>query len=99
MTAPRRAALLGLHTRAELSNHLPKAQPATAAETPGVPIKRTNGSTPRAWKINGLHKSKDSTVPAASNPTAADAWPSSQDCGYLMRGFVLLTPKAAPSAF
>ena len=38
------------------------AQPATAAETPGVPIKRTNGSTPGAWKINGLHKSKDSAA-------------------------------------
>jgi hypothetical protein len=72
MTAPRSAALPGVHTRAGSSNGLPKVQPATAAETAGVPIKSANGSTPRAWKITGLHQRIAKAVPAAQNPVAAD---------------------------
>jgi len=72
MTAPRNAAPLGVDTLAGSSNGLPKVQPAKAAETAGVPIKSTNGSKPRAWKITGLHHSMAKAVPAAQNPVAAD---------------------------
>jgi hypothetical protein len=72
MTAPRKAALLGVDTLAGSSKGLPKVQPATAAETAGVPIKSTNGSNPRAWKITGVHQRIAKAVPAAQNPVAAD---------------------------
>ena len=86
MSAPRSAALVALHTRAESSNGLPKAQPATAAETPGNTMKSTNRSAPLAWKISGPHMSAENAVPAAqiqALPTCAaivsgvwllDAW-------------------------
>ena len=72
MSAPRSAALVALHTRAESSNGLPKAKPATAAETPGNTMKSTNGSAPLAWKITGPHMSAENAVPVAPNPSAAD---------------------------
>src|SRR5262249_40968947 len=72
MTAPRNAARLGVNTLAGSSNGLPKVQPAKAAETAGVPIKSTNGSKPRAWKITGIHHRMAKAVPAAQNPIAAD---------------------------
>jgi hypothetical protein len=72
MSAPRSAALVGLQTRAESSNGLPRAQPATAAETPGNTMKSTNRGAPFAWKISGPHTSAENAVPAAPNPSAAD---------------------------
>jgi ribosomal protein S30 len=69
---PRSAAFVGVYMRAGSSNGLPNVQPAKAAETPGVPIKSTKGSTPRAWNITGLHQRVANAVPAAPNPRAAD---------------------------
>ena len=43
-----------------------------AAETPGEPIKSTNGRGLRALKITGLHQSKANTIPAIPNPNPAD---------------------------
>jgi hypothetical protein len=48
-----------------------KAQPQTAADIPGASINSTNGVTPRAWKMIGVHQTMDNAVPAAPNPRAA----------------------------
>ena len=72
MISPRMAAHLGPQTRFGSSNGLPKAQPETAAETPGDTMKSTYGRTLRARKITGVHQSMDNAVPAAPNPRAAE---------------------------
>ena len=50
---------------------MPKAQPQTAADIPGETMNSTNGVTPRAWKMIGVHQTMDNAVPAAPNPRAA----------------------------
>ena len=41
------------------------------ADIPGETMNNTNGVTPRAWKMIGVHQTMDNAVPAAPNPRAA----------------------------
>jgi hypothetical protein len=67
---PKRRACCPAYSR-RVEQGLPKAQPATAAETPGNTMKSINRSAPLAWKISGPHTSAENAVPAAPNPSAA----------------------------